>query len=90
VPDGQGPAVADDGTLRVTGPFAHVRQPLNLLILPLVWLNPRMSARLLGFAVASTVYIVLGVAHAESHMIDAYGEAYRQYQREVPLVPGLH
>lgn len=87
--DGQGPVPDGGETMRATGPFAHIRQPLNLVLIPLLWLNSWMSSRLLGFALATTVYVVVGVIHAEAHLMDRYGEAYRQYQREVPLLPGV-
>jgi methanethiol S-methyltransferase len=87
--DGQGPAPDRGDAMRATGPFAWVRQPLNLVLLPLLWLNPTMSSRLLGFTLVTTAYVLVGIVHSETHLVDRYGEAYRQYQREVPLLPGV-
>ena len=89
MPDGQGPAPAGDGSMRATGPFAHTRHPLNWFIVVLLWLNPRMTTRLLAFNLVVTAYAVLGSVHVESHLVQSYGDPYRRYQREVPfLVPG--
>ncbi len=65
VPDGQGPPLDPDGSVRATGPFAGSRQPLNWVFLPLLWLNPRMGTRLLAFNLAATVYLVAGAAHSD-------------------------
>jgi hypothetical protein len=87
MPDGQGPAPAG-ATMLATGPFAYTRHPLNWLIVPLVWLNPRMTTRLFAFNVVATVYAVVGSLHIETHLLDAYGDAYRLYQQQVPFLLG--
>lgn len=75
--DGQEPAPAGDGTMRTFGPLGYTRHPLNWSLLPLFWLQPRMTTRLLAFNVVMTAYVVLGSLHAESHMLRFYGDAYR-------------
>lgn len=84
--DGQGPVPEGDGTMRATGPFAYTRHPLNWFIVPLLWLNPRMTTRLLAFNLVVTVYAVVASLHLESHLVDTYGEAYQRYQERVPFV----
>ena len=89
VPDGQGPAPGD-GAMRATGPFAFGRQALNFALVPVIWLWPRMTTRLLAFNLVTTVYLVLGSVHSERHLVETYGQAYRDYQRHVPFfIPGL-
>jgi methanethiol S-methyltransferase len=90
LPDGQGPAPRGDGTMRATGPFALGRQQLNFAVLPLIWLWPRMTTKLLTFNLVMTVYLVLGSLHSEWHLVETYGQAYRFYQQRVPFfIPGL-
>jgi methanethiol S-methyltransferase len=85
MPDGQEPSPAGDGTMRTAGPLGYTRHPLNWSLLPLFWLNPRMTTRLLAFNVVMTLYVFLGSIHAEAHMLQFYGDAYRGYQERVPF-----
>jgi len=85
LPDGQGPVPAGDGTMLATGPFAYTRHPLNWFLIPLLWLHPRMTTRLLAFNLVVTAYAVLGSMHVESHLVETYGAAYRLYQDNVPF-----
>ena len=74
--EAQGPALGDDGTMRATGPFRQSRHPLNLSPLPVLWLQPRMTANLLAFNLVATAYLVLGSRHEEARLHAAYGAAY--------------
>lgn len=80
-PEAQGPALDPDGLSRRPGPFAWSRHPLNLAFVPIFWLWPRMTASLLAFNVAATVYLVLGSVHEEMRLREAYGRRYVAYQR---------
>jgi steroid 5-alpha reductase family enzyme len=86
MPDGQEPAPAESGAMKAVGPLAYSRHPLNWLLLPLFWLQPRMTSRLFAFNVVLTAYVVAGSVAAEAHTLRAYGEAYRGYQERVPFV----
>lgn len=86
MPDGQEPSPAGDGAMRTAGPLGSTRHPLNWSLLPLVWLNPRMTTRLLAFNLVLTAYVFLGSLHAEAHMLRFYGDAYRAYQEQVPFL----
>lgn len=63
------------------GPFAHTRQALNFFLLPLLWLNPRMTTRLAAFNLVSTAYLYVGSLHSESRLRRAYGPAYDEAYR---------
>ena len=80
-PEAQGPRLAADGELKVTGPFRVSRHPLNLSPLPVFWLAPKMTANLATFNFVSTLYLVIGSMHEERRLLNAYGQAYEDYQR---------
>ena len=63
------------------GPFRYTRHPLNLAPLPVLWLNPVMTANLAVFNLAATVYFVAGSWHEEQRLRAAYGDAYEEYRR---------
>ena len=88
MPDGQEPPPAGPGAMSTAGPLAYSRHPLNWLLLPLFWLQPRMTTRLFAFNLVLTAYVVAGSVAAEAHTLRAYGEAYRGYQERVPFVLG--
>lgn len=90
-PEGQGPALDDEGLQRAAGPFAWSRHPLNFAPLPIFWLWPRMSTNLLVFNTAATIYMVLGSLHEETRLRQAYGDRYEAYIKSgIPFyVPSL-
>ena len=79
-PEAQGPALDEDGQLRVAGPFRWSRHPLNFAPVPLLWLNPTMTARLAGFSTVATVYFIVGSLHEESLNRERYCDVYEAYQ----------
>ena len=79
-PAAQGPSRGPDGILRAGGPFGVCRHPLNLAMLPVFWLMPRMTARRLLFNTLATLYAVCASKNEERHLRDAYGEVYADYQ----------
>jgi hypothetical protein len=88
MPDGQEPAPIGPDAMRADGPLAYSRHPLNWLLIPLFWLQPRMTTRLFAFNLVLTAYVVVGSVAAEAHTQRAYGEAYQAYQERVPFVVG--
>lgn len=84
-PEAQGPSpgksiLPGTGRMNVIGPFRHHRHPLNFSPLPIFWLNPVMTVKLLAFTLASTIYLILGSVHEETRLEAAYGSPYRRYQ----------
>lgn len=78
-PEGQGPALDNDGCVRATGPFRFSRHPLNFWMVPLLWLSPRMTANLAAFSAVTTLYLLAGSHHEEARLRESYGEAYAAY-----------
>ncbi|MFN2444628.1 MAG: isoprenylcysteine carboxylmethyltransferase family protein, partial [Vicinamibacterales bacterium] len=68
---------------RVIGPFRFVRHPIYLGWLLIVFAAPLMTMNRLLFATVSSVYLLIAIAWEERSLVDAFGERYRAYQREV-------
>ena len=74
---------------RATGPFALVRHPIYLGWILLVFPTPLMTTAQLLFAVTSTVYLIAAIPFEERSLLEAHGDAYRAYQKQMRwrLVP---
>lgn len=80
-----------DSGLEVSGPYHLVRHPIYLGWFLIVFGGPDMTWTRLEFAIVSSAYLVLAVPFEERSLVDAFGETYRAYQRQVRwrIVPGV-
>jgi protein-S-isoprenylcysteine O-methyltransferase Ste14 len=74
-------------TLKESLYYRLVRHPLMLGFLIAFWAIPRMSVGHLLFAVVTTGYILIAVKYLEeADLVAMHGDAYRDYQRRVPML----
>jgi protein-S-isoprenylcysteine O-methyltransferase Ste14 len=74
------------GDFVVRGPYLWVRHPLYSCILVLFWTNPDVTADRLLLSVVWTIWICVGAVLEERDLAAEFGDAYRAYQRQVPML----
>jgi protein-S-isoprenylcysteine O-methyltransferase Ste14 len=79
---------AGSDSLQVRGFYCWVRHPSYLFGALFIWLTPAMTVNSLTLYVLITLYFAVGSLHEEQRLLDEFGAAYRDYQRQVPwLIP---
>ena len=79
------PQVEAETPLTIRGLYRWVRHPLYSGSFLIIWLNPVMTRNLLVVTFWLSVYLVVGAKLEERRLVHAFGDAYRQYQRRVPM-----
>jgi protein-S-isoprenylcysteine O-methyltransferase Ste14 len=74
--------------MAVGGPYAWVRHPMYTAAIVFIWLSPVMTVNLAALWAANTAYLYVGSFPEEVKLVEEFGPAYRDYQRQVPrLIP---
>ena len=79
----------DEPKLRTPSLYRHVRHPIYLGWLLVLWATPVMTVSHLVFAAGMTIYMLIGIQYEERDLAVELPE-YEQYRRKVPmLLPSL-
>ncbi len=74
----------------VRGPYRWVRHPLYFCVIVLIWSSPEPTADRLLLNVLWTAWICLGTVLEERDLLTEFGETYRKYQKNVPMLVPWH
>jgi methanethiol S-methyltransferase len=70
----------------IRGPYRWVRHPLYAFSLVLLWSYPDLTADRLLLNLMWTIWIFIGAHFEERDLVSLFGESYRAYQRQVPML----
>jgi protein-S-isoprenylcysteine O-methyltransferase Ste14 len=83
---GRSSAAESANALVVRGPYRWVRHPLYTCVIVLLWANPVISPDRLVLAAVWTTWIVVGALLEERDLVSDFGDAYRRYRAQVPIL----
>ena len=66
--------------------YRYVRHPLYVGWLLTFWSAPVMTVAHLFFAAMTTAYILMAIRFEEADLMSAYGDTYRRYRTQVPMI----
>ena len=75
--------------IAVAGPYRWVRHPLYFFMILMIWSCPDLTRDRLLFNLLWTVWIVIGSYLEEIDLAAEFGDAYREYQKSVPMLVPL-
>ncbi|MEM1340459.1 MAG: isoprenylcysteine carboxylmethyltransferase family protein [Bacteroidota bacterium] len=71
---------------RITLFYKYVRHPLYFGMLLGMWATPTMTVTHLLFAIAISIYVVIGTLFEEKDLMNEFGETYKAYQAKKPML----
>jgi protein-S-isoprenylcysteine O-methyltransferase Ste14 len=72
--------------LAIRGPYRWVRHPIYAFVLVMLWSYPDLTADRLLLNATWTIWIFVGTILEERDLVAAFGQPYREYQRQVPML----
>lgn len=72
--------------LSIQGPYLWVRHPLYFFVLVMLWSCPDLTADRLLFNLLWSGWIYVGAVLEEKDLRSDFGDEYRRYQRQVPML----
>ncbi len=70
--------------------YKYVRHPIYFGLILALWTVPLLTWSSLLFNIGMTIYIIIGALLEERNLVLAFGNDYKKYQKEVPmLIPFL-
>jgi protein-S-isoprenylcysteine O-methyltransferase Ste14 len=72
--------------LTTDGLYLYMRHPLYTGGIILIWLTPLMTVNTLTLNIIVTLYLIIGARFEESRLLHEFGQAYADYQRQVPML----
>jgi protein-S-isoprenylcysteine O-methyltransferase Ste14 len=72
--------------LSIRGAYRWVRHPLYFCVLVFIWSHPHVTADRLVFNLSWTCWIILGTWLEERDLVAEFGQSYRDYQKNVPML----
>lgn len=70
----------------VFGPYLWVRHPLYFFVLLLIWSSPDLTLDRIILNSLWTLWIIIGTILEERDLVSDFGDKYRQYQGQVPML----
>jgi protein-S-isoprenylcysteine O-methyltransferase Ste14 len=70
----------------IRGPYRWMRHPLYFFCLLLIWSCPDLTLDRLFFNILWTAWIFIGAVLEERDLVANFGDVYRKYQRNVPMI----
>ncbi len=74
-----------DRDLVTDGFFCHLRNPLFLAGMTLLWLSPLMTTSLLTFNILAMAYFYMGELQEERSLRAEFGQKYEDYRKETSM-----
>ncbi len=76
----------EESLFTVKGPYRWVRHPLYLFMILMIWSFPELTIDRLVFNLMWTIWHIIGIKLEERDLVYIFGNQYRIYQKNVPMI----